>query len=35
MASSFSDRMDELAQKVGSGDLVGTVSVNQAYAAYQ
>jgi hypothetical protein len=35
MGSSFDERMDELAQLVGSGDLVGTVQVSQVYARYQ
>lgn len=35
MASSFFDRIDELAEMVGNGELTGTVEVSQIYAAYQ
>lgn len=35
MASTFFDRMDELAERVGHGRLVGKVEVDQVYAKYQ
>jgi len=35
MDSSFSARIDELARQVGGGELVGSVIVDQIYAAYQ
>ena len=35
MDSSFGARIDELAHLVGGGELVGTVVVDQIYAAYQ
>jgi hypothetical protein len=35
MASTFGDRIDALKEMVGSGDLVGTVVVDQVYARYQ
>lgn len=31
----FGDRMEDLARRVGSGELVGRVEVNQVYAKYQ
>jgi hypothetical protein len=31
----FADRCDELMAMVGTGDLTGTVVVDQIYAAYQ
>lgn len=34
MAGSFVERIDELAEKVGHGDLVGRDTVNQYYAIY-
>jgi hypothetical protein len=35
MAEAFGDRIDALKEMVGSGKLVGTVEVAQAYARYQ
>lgn len=35
MSSSFFDRIDELAARVGDGQLVGSVEVNQLYAKFQ
>jgi hypothetical protein len=35
MASTFGDRIDELKELVGKGDLKGTVIVDQVYAAVQ
>lgn len=35
MASSFFDRIDELAERVGHGDVQGKVEVNQPYAQAQ
>jgi hypothetical protein len=35
VAGTFSDRIDELKAMVGTGDLVGKVVVDQAYARYQ
>lgn len=35
MASTFFDRMDELADQVGHGHLTGKVEVDQVYAHYQ
>jgi hypothetical protein len=30
----FAERIDELMERVGTGDLVGTVEVSQLYAQY-
>lgn len=35
MAGDFGERIDELMERVGSGDLTGSVTVDQAYARYQ
>lgn len=35
MAGDFDERMAELADRVGRGDLVGSVEVDQIYAQYQ
>lgn len=35
MGGDFGDRMRELRARVGNGDLVGKVEVNQVYAKYQ
>lgn len=35
MASDFDARLDELAARVGNGDLTGQLEVNQVYAHYQ
>lgn len=35
MPGTFDDRIRELAAKVGTGPLVGSVEVNQRYAGYQ
>ena len=35
MASTFFERIDELADRVGDGHLVGKVEVDQVYARYQ
>jgi len=35
VASTFGDRIDQLKERVGSGDLTGSVVVDQAYARYQ
>jgi len=34
VASTFGDRIDVLKEMVGSGDLVGSVVVDQVYAHY-
>lgn len=34
MAGSFGEKIDELAEKVGHGDLVGRDAVHQYYAIY-
>lgn len=35
MASTFFDRIDQLAEQVGDGHLVGKIEVDQVYAKYQ
>jgi hypothetical protein len=35
VAGDFGDRIDELKERVGSGDLTGSVAVDQVYAAVQ